>query len=90
MTIPRGYKPKTRISDSNNNIDKNENKKLTAPTQITTVDEAVKEAAKEVEDAKKKAVVEGSSNIEESSEFKEQPNQHEVTNENKKLNNNIK
>ena len=67
MAIPRGYKPKTQISNSNKNTDKNENKKLTDPTQITTVDEAVKEAAKEVEDAKKKIVVEGSSNIEESS-----------------------
>ena len=83
MTLPRGYKHKTQISNSNKNTDKNENKKLTDPTQITTVDEAVKEAAKEVEDAKKKVVVEGSSNIEESSEFKEQPNQHEVTNEDK-------
>ena len=54
MTLPSGYKPETQISDSNKNIDKNENKKLTDSTQITTVDEAVKEAAKEVEDAKKK------------------------------------
>ena len=76
MTLPRGYKPETQISDSNKNTDKNENKKLTDSTQITTVDEAVKEAAKEVEDAKKKVVVEGSSNIEVSSELKEQPNQH--------------
>ena len=67
MTLPRGYKPKTQISNSNKNTDKNENKKLADPTQITTVDEAVKEAAKEVEDAKKKTVIEGSSNIEESS-----------------------
>ena len=54
MTLPRGYKPETQISDSNKNTDKNENKKLTDSTQITIVDEAVKEAAKEVEDAKKK------------------------------------
>ncbi len=54
MTLPRGYKPKTQISNSNKNTDKNENKKLADPTQITTVDEAVKEAAKEVEYAKKK------------------------------------
>ena len=81
MTLPRGYKPETQISDSNKNTDKNENKKLTDSTQTTIVDEAVKEAAKEVEDAKKKVVVEGSSNIEESLELKEQPNQHEVTKE---------
>ena len=76
MTLPRGYKPETQISDSNKNTDKNENKKLTDSTQTTIVDEAVKEAAKEVEYAKKKVVVEGSSNIEVSSELKEQPNQH--------------
>ena len=52
MTLPRRYKPETQISDSNNNTDKNENKKLTDSIQIITVDEAVKEAAKEVEDAK--------------------------------------
>ena len=52
MTLPRDYKPETQISDSNKNTDKNENKKLTDSTQTTIVDEAVKEAAKEVEDAK--------------------------------------
>ena len=58
MTLPHGYKPETQISDSNKNTDKNENKKLTDSTQTTIVDEAVKEAAKEVEDAKKNRVAE--------------------------------
>jgi hypothetical protein len=84
MTYPKGYHPPKKTEmPPNNNTNKNDNKKLTDPTQIKTIDEAVKE----VKDSKKEG--EAPSNIKKTSEFKEHA-QHEITNENKKQNNSIK
>ena len=53
MTLPRGYKPETQISDSNKNTDKNENKKITDSTQQQLLMKQLKKQLKKLNMLKK-------------------------------------